>query len=115
LQSKVRTACKDLNDRAEQIHKLAEKLKMLGTEADGEGDSRSKTRLASAFELLGDPLLPVRGHGLIELTKLVDEKDDETVKSIKKVVDAFKVGEPTFQFASKDNFNLSSLDQFGRR
>merc|ERR1719187_177192 len=41
------------------------------------------------FELalldISDPMLPVRGHGIIELTKLVEKKDEETISNIGKV------------------------------
>ncbi|VDL89366.1 unnamed protein product [Schistocephalus solidus] len=32
-------------------------------------------KLAAAFELLRDPLLPVRGHGLIEISRLLESRD----------------------------------------
>ncbi|BHF70323.1 Transport and Golgi organization protein 6 [Sparganum proliferum] len=46
------------------------------------GDATAETsptemdeKLASAFELLRDPLLPVRGHGLIEISRLLESRD----------------------------------------
>ena len=38
-----------------------------------------------------DPLLPIRGHGLIELTKLMEEKDEEAIKNATTVMEIFKV------------------------
>lgn len=39
----------------------------------------ARSKLAEAFEQLCDPLLPVRGHALITLTKLVEARDPETL------------------------------------
>ncbi len=52
----------------------------------------SGSRVKYALHLLADPLLPVRGHGLIELTTLVENKDNEAVTSVRKIITIFKVG-----------------------
>ena len=48
------------------------------------------SRFQEAMSNLSDALLPVRGHGLIELTKLLDEADPETVSNAARVVDALR-------------------------
>merc|ERR1719187_1216966 len=52
-------------------------------DATKEANEMSEYRLA-LFDL-GDPLLPVRGHGIIELTRLVEKKDEETITNVGKV------------------------------
>ena len=52
-------------------------------------------RYEAALYALTDPLLPIRGHGLIELTKLIEENDPEAVKNAKKVMGIFKVRDKT--------------------
>ena len=48
-------------------------------------------RYEAALYALTDPLLPIRGHGLIELTKLMEEKDEEAIKNAATVMKIFKV------------------------
>jgi len=52
-------------------------------------DKTGLTPLGSALYDLGDPLLPVRGHGLIELARLVEQKDAETVEQMSRVWQVF--------------------------
>jgi hypothetical protein len=40
---------------------------------------------------LQDDEIPVKGHGLIALTRLVKEKDPETEKNIDNVIEIFQV------------------------
>ena len=77
---------------APQIHVLTDRLKGLATnKAEEEEEEEEKvSRFQEAMSNLSDALLPVRGHGLIELTKLLDEADPETVSNAAKVVDALR-------------------------
>ena len=49
-----------------------------------------KSPLQQAFTELLDPLIPVRGHGLITLRRLVDQGDEEAVENQQKIVDIFR-------------------------
>jgi hypothetical protein len=53
-------------------------------------DKTGLSPYASAVYDITDPLLPVRGHGLIELTRLVEARDEETMGQLVAVVDMFK-------------------------
>jgi len=56
---------------------------------EDENDATKETNEMSEYQLalfdLGDPLLPVRGHGIIELTRLVEKNDEETITNVGKV------------------------------
>ena len=93
--SNIKSKCKEMSDRTEQIHALTEKLKGIAAnkdedEEDEEDDGTGVSRFQEAMSNLSDALLPVRGHGLIELTKLLDEADPETVSNAARVVDALR-------------------------
>ncbi|TRY61857.1 hypothetical protein TCAL_11238 [Tigriopus californicus] len=64
---------KTMFSKVDDIHNISEKVKQM-----------------KALQSLTDPLLPIRGHGLIALTKLVNQKDEVTLKNVKKVMDIFK-------------------------
>lgn len=44
-----------------------------------------------AVKYIEEDEIPIQGHGLIMLTKLVKLKDEETVKNIEKVLKIFQV------------------------
>merc|ERR1712112_89322 len=44
-----------------------------------------KNKYEEALFQVGDPLLPVQGHGLIQLTRLLEENDRDTLENIDKV------------------------------
>ena len=92
--SNIKSKCKEMSDRTDQIHALAEKLKGIAANKDEdeeeEDDGTGVSRFQEAMSNLSDALLPVRGHGLIELTKLLDEADPETVSNAARVVDALR-------------------------
>lgn len=73
---------------------MAPRLKGIATnneeEEEDEDESGGVSRFQEAMSNLSDALLPVRGHGLIELTKLLDEADPETVSNAARVVDALR-------------------------
>jgi len=52
-------------------------------------DKTGMSLYESALYDIGDPLLPVRGHGIIELTKLIDAKDPETLVNTAKIYQIF--------------------------
>jgi len=66
-----------LKEKAEEFKKQKEKRKNKSKE--------TKSKYEEALFDISDPLLPVQGHGLIELSKLIDEKDSETLENIDKV------------------------------
>jgi len=66
-----------LKEKADEFKKQKEKRKNKAKE--------TKSKYEEALYDISDPLLPVQGHGLIELSKLVDEKDSETLENIDKV------------------------------
>ena len=87
-----------INEETAKLRNMAQDLKDMSlnsnaTEEKEENDdgSSSRTRYEEALYCLTDPLLPVRGHGLIELTRLVKEKDKQTAKNIDKVIGIFRV------------------------
>merc|ERR1712088_162828 len=47
------------------------------------GETRSAYE--SALFDVSDPLVPVQGHGLIALARLLEDKDSETIENIEKV------------------------------
>ncbi|KAL3860129.1 hypothetical protein ACJMK2_010294 [Sinanodonta woodiana] len=51
--------------------------------------SKNKSKLQKAFEELCDPLLPVRGHGLITLTKLLNARDPEALEKTEVILKIF--------------------------
>merc|ERR1712168_435959 len=52
-------------------------------------DKEGMTPYEAALYDIKDPLLPVRGHGIIELTKLVDSKDAEAISEMDTVFQLF--------------------------
>ena len=72
---------------------MVEKFKAMGEDQLEEvlEDSEKMSRYEKALEDLADPLLPVRGHALIELTNLIETKDEATLKETRKVIKIFQV------------------------
>jgi hypothetical protein len=48
------------------------------------------TSYQTALQQINDPLIPVRGHALIMLTRLVHSKDAETLQNVTTLVQVFK-------------------------
>ena len=59
-------------------------------EEEEDDEDGGVSRFQDAMSNLSDALLPVRGHGLIELTRLLDEADTETVSNAARAVDALR-------------------------
>lgn len=60
------------------------------TVQSGGTEESTLTPLQEALQELKDPLIPVRGHALIALTKLVSSKDAETLQSVASLLQLFK-------------------------
>ena len=80
-----------------QICKFNCRLKGIAAGKEGEQEEKEDdedgggvSRFQDAMSNLSDALLPVRGHGLIELTRLLDEADPETVSNAARAVDALR-------------------------
>ena len=79
----IRSAASTIQDKAKEMADKLEEIKLLSKEPATES-------YASALADANDIEIPVRGHGLIVLTRLVDQKDPETVDNIGHVIDLFK-------------------------
>ena len=75
---KVTEENKAMDERKAQLKQKAEELK----KQKELRKSKVRTKYEEALFNIGDPLLPVQGHGLIQLTRLVEEKDEETLGKI---------------------------------
>lgn len=80
-QIKVTEENKAMDERKAQLKQKAEELK----KQKELRKNKVKTKYEEALFNIGDPLLPVQGHGLIQLTRLVEEKDEETLEKIDSV------------------------------
>jgi hypothetical protein len=84
-----------LKDKADSVAaaKVARKKKVGLKEEEAEikilEDKEGLTPYAAALYDVQDPLLPVRGHGIIELNKLVETKDKETLEHVSLVFQLF--------------------------
>ena len=72
---------KAMDERKAQLRQKAEELK----KQKEQRRNKVRSKYEEALFNIGDPLLPVQGHGLIQLTRLVEEKDGETLENIDKV------------------------------
>ncbi|KAK2702613.1 transport and Golgi organization protein 6 homolog [Artemia franciscana] len=70
-------------------------------------DESIKEGFKEALEYLNDPMIPVKGHGLILLSKLVQNKDTPTIENKEKLLNIFKVREVLI-------YANPSLDRFHR-
>merc|ERR1712032_1592128 len=70
---------------------MGEQLKIKSQELKKQKEQRKakvhefKNKYEEALFHVSDPLLPVQGHGLIMLTRLVEDKDEVTLENIDKV------------------------------
>ncbi|CAG7824847.1 unnamed protein product [Allacma fusca] len=73
------------------IPTMAEELIIL-IETKGTGTGKKiqvVSRFEKAMENVGSLMLPVKGHGLLELRKLIEDKDEEALKHEKVILDIF--------------------------
>ena len=84
---------KQIKEKAEELKKAKERRKHGPKEEEKElkimEDKSGMSAYESALYDIGDPLLPVRGHGLIELCGLVERKDEEALNNMEKVGEVF--------------------------
>ena len=90
-----------MDKKMRQIREKAEELRLAKEMRKTKGQREEEKELKivedksglSAYECalydIGDALLPVRGHGIIQLTKLMDDEDEETLAHRDKVFDIF--------------------------
>jgi len=73
-----------LDEKKAQLKQKSDDLKKR-KEARKRKAQEPKTSYEAALFDISDPLVPVQGHGLISLTRLVEEKDSETIDNVDKV------------------------------
>ena len=83
-QIQVNEENKLMDERKEQLKQKSMELKKQ-KEARKNRVHEFKNKYEEALFNIADPLLPVQGHGLIELTRLVKDKDEVTLENIDKV------------------------------
>lgn len=85
---------KMIKEKSEELKKAKERRKKGLKEEEVEmkivEDKTGMSAYESALYDISDPLLPVRGHGIIELSKLVDQQDVETILNIGNVCRIFQ-------------------------
>ena len=86
----------DIIKKTEEAHVKMNELKLLGEKAREE---KIVDNYEEAIEHLKDKEIPIKGHGLIALTNLVDKKDEKTMENIDTVFEIF-------------NSNLSDPDTY---
>jgi len=82
-QMKTNEENKAMDEKKAQLKEKADVLKKQKDKRKNKA-KETKSKYEEALYDISDPLLPVQGHGLIELTKLIDEKDSETIENIDK-------------------------------
>ena len=83
-----------IKDRADNLQKAKDRRKKGGVKEEEKEmkileDKTGMTEYESALYDITDPLLPVRGHGIITLTQLINAKDPETMEHIGKAASIF--------------------------
>lgn len=66
-------------------------------------NDKPKSKLDLILEDVGDPLLPVRGHGLMALKKLVEKKDKDVMEKKQYILTIFQVRSDFFSLVLKCN------------
>jgi len=74
-----------LDEKKAQLKLKSENLKKQKEMRKNKAHEEKKSAYESALFDMSDPLVPVQGHGLITLTRLVEEKDAETLDNLEKV------------------------------
>ena len=73
-----------MDERKEQLKIKSEELKKQKEQRKNKVH-QFKNKYEEALFHIGDPLLPVQGHGLIMLTRLVEDQDQDTMEHIDQV------------------------------
>ena len=81
---KVDQENKMMDERKEQLKQKSQELKKQKEQRKAKVHE-FKNKFEEALFHVSDPLLPVQGHGLIMLTRLVEDRDEVTLENIDKV------------------------------
>jgi len=76
---------KQLDEKKAQLKEKANELKKQKELRKNKSKEAAMSKYEAALYDVSDPLLPVQGHGLISLARLVEEKDQETLDNLDKV------------------------------
>merc|ERR1719237_576497 len=74
-----------LDERKAQLKAKTENVKKQKEERKKKKTQETRSAYESALFDVSDPLVPVQGHGLIALARLLEDKDSETIENIEKV------------------------------
>merc|ERR1712059_247828 len=74
-----------LDEKKAQLKEKANELKKQKELRKNKSKEAAMSKYEAALYDVSDPLLPVQGHGLISLARLVEEKDQETLDNLDKV------------------------------
>ena len=81
----------DMNAKANEIIRKTEEVNQKIDEIKSNKENKKElSGYADALKHLEEDEIPIRGHGLISLTALVDKKDKETMENIGKVFEIFQ-------------------------
>jgi len=74
-----------LDERKAQLKAKTENVKKQKEERKKKRTQETRSAYESALFDVSDPLVPVQGHGLIALARLLEDKDAETIENMEKV------------------------------
>merc|ERR1712203_11238 len=74
-----------LDERKAQLKAKTENVKKQKEERKKKKTQETRSAYESALFDVSDPLVPVQGHGLIALARLLEDKDAETLENLEKV------------------------------
>merc|ERR1711990_36995 len=74
-----------LDERKAQLKARTESVKKQKEERKKKKTQENRSPYEAALFDVSDPLVPVQGHGLIALARLLEDKDAETLENIEKV------------------------------
>jgi len=74
-----------LDERKAQLKAKTESVKKQKEERKKKRTQETRSAYESALFDVSDPLVPVQGHGLIALARLLEDKDAETLENLEKV------------------------------
>merc|ERR1719151_461918 len=74
-----------LDERKAQLKAKTENVKKQKEERKKKKTQETRSAYESALFDVSDPLVPVQGHGLITLARLLEDKDAETMENLEKV------------------------------
>lgn len=116
--SKKEVVCRDIQDEEEALTK---RRTSLNNESDvdldtcHEDDKVESKEFDQAFEELFDPLVPVRGHALIALTRLLQQKDPKALlkqETLLKLFLKYLTHEDSYVYLTAVGALVSLVDRF---